>query len=290
MQENLTKENLKSRLLLVDGHNLLFQMFYGMPARIKGKNGKSVHGVLGFTAALLKIIKMIKPTHLAVLFDGEHANERCEINCDYKANRPNYSELSEEDNPFTQLDDIYRVLDYLKIRHCECDFLECDDAIASYALTYGEQNEVIISSFDSDFFQLVTKNVKVLRYRGDYSTICDVDFLMQKYGISPDKYADFKCLTGDSADNVKGAPGIGPKTAALLINEYGTLHSLIDRANEITKPKIRQSVSENAKRLRDNYEIIKLTKKNPPNFSLDQLIFSQTDSNTSKILKELEIF
>ena len=92
---------MKSKLLIVDGSNLLFQMFFGMPSRIINKDGKAIQGTLGFVGALLKIIRMTAPTHAAVLFDGERENERKELDEDYKANREDYSLVSEEENPFS---------------------------------------------------------------------------------------------------------------------------------------------------------------------------------------------
>lgn len=89
------------KLLLVDGSNLLFQMFFGMPARIVGSEGKAIQGTLGFVGALLKIIRMVAPTHMLVIFDGEHENSRCELDADYKANRIDYGTVSEEENPFS---------------------------------------------------------------------------------------------------------------------------------------------------------------------------------------------
>ena len=100
-----------NRLLIVDGSNLLFQMFYGMPTRIVNSQGKPIHGTLGFIGALLKIIRRIEPTHLAVLFDGEHENVRAAIQPAYKANRTDYSKMPEEETPFSQLPDIYAALD-----------------------------------------------------------------------------------------------------------------------------------------------------------------------------------
>ena len=101
-----------NRLLIVDGSNLLFQMFFGMPARIVNEQGKAIQGTLGFVGALLKIIRRTEPTHIVVLFDGEHENERSTLDSDYKANRVDYSETPEEETPFSQLPDVYAALDY----------------------------------------------------------------------------------------------------------------------------------------------------------------------------------
>lgn len=145
-----------NRLLIVDGSNLLFQMFFGMPARIANEQGKAIQGTLGFVGALLKIIRKTEPTHIAVFFDGEHESIRATLDSAYKANRVDYSEMPEENNPFSQLPDVYAALDYLGIKHAETCSCETDDWIAGYAFTYGQENEIVISSFDSDFFQLVT--------------------------------------------------------------------------------------------------------------------------------------
>lgn len=151
------------KLLLVDGSNLLFQMFFGMPARIVGSEGKAIQGTLGFVGALLKIIRMVAPTHMLVIFDGEHENSRCELDADYKANRIDYGTVSEEENPFSQLPDVYRALTYLDIKYIETTDCEADDMIASYTLSYRDDTNVVISSFDSDFFQLIGERVSVLR-------------------------------------------------------------------------------------------------------------------------------
>ncbi len=277
------------KLLIVDGSNLLFQMFFGMPSRIVNKDGKAIHGTLGFTAALLKIIKMTKPTHVAVFFDGEGLQERRETNPEYKANRPDYSQVTDEENPFSQLPDVYNALDYLKIAHTESCGCETDDIIASYALSFGKDLQIVISSFDSDFFQLITENVKILRYRGDNTVICDETYLKNKFGISPALYADFKSLTGDSADNIKGADKVGPKTAAILVNQFGSLNEIIKNAENISKPSIKQSICENKQRLLNNYKIIKLENNCALPFALDKLKYEFPNVTTKEILKAINL-
>jgi len=273
------------RILVVDGSNLLFQMFFGMPARIVNEHGKAIQGTLGFVGALLKIIRMTKPTHIAVLFDGEHENVRSAIDSTYKANRIDYSETPEKENPFSQLLDIYDALDYLNICHMETVDCETDDLIAGYALTYGAESEIVISSFDSDFFQLITDNVFVLRYRGNKSVICTTDYIKKKLQILPSQYADFKSLTGDTADNIKGADKIGSKTAALLLNEFGTLENILANSENIKKPSIRESVVKNAERLKTNYKLIKLENTDRLPFSLQELEYSYNGITTNEVLK-----
>lgn len=230
-----------NRLLLVDGNNLLFQMFFGMPARIVNEQGKAIQGTLGFVGALLKIIRRVEPTHIAVLFDGEHENDRVSLDEAYKANRMDYSEVPEE--------------------------------------------EIVISSFDSDFFQLITDKVSVLRYRGEKTTICTSESLREKFGIAPGQYADFKSLTGDTADNIKGAEKVGAKTAAMLLNEFGTLENLLANAEGIKKSAVRESIARNAERLLTNYKLIKLGNTASLPFDMCELEFSDAGITTSEVLK-----
>lgn len=274
-----------NRLLIVDGSNLLFQMFFGMPARIVNKQGKAIQGTLGFVGALLKIIRRIEPTHMVVLFDGEHENNRSELNADYKANRVDYSQTSEEENPFSQLPDVYAALDFLSIKSAETKTCEADDWVAGYALTYGQETKIVISSFDSDFFQLITDNVSVLRYRGDKTVICTPDYIKDKLGIEPEQYADFKSMTGDASDNIKGADKIGPKTAASLLNKYGTLDSILANAESIEKPSVKDSIIRNTERLRTNYRIIKLDNTVQLPFALDDLKYNFTGVTTTDVMK-----
>lgn len=274
-----------NRLLIVDGSNLLFQMFFGMPARILNEQGKAIQGTLGFVGALLKIIQKTKPTHIAVLFDGEHENERSALDSDYKANRVDYSKTPEEETPFSQLPDVYAALDYLGIKHTETITCETDDLIASYALTYGQDNEIVISSFDSDFFQLITDKVSVLRYRSDNTVICTPEYIKDKFNITPLQYADFKSLTGDASDNIKGADKVGPKTAALLLNEFGTLENILANADGIKKPSIKESIIRNAEKLRTNYKIIKLENSVPLPFAISELTYNFTRITTNEVLK-----
>ncbi len=274
-----------SKLLIVDGSNLLFQMFFGMPARIVNDQGKAIQGTLGFVGALLKIIRKTEPTYVTVLFDGEHENDRSALNSDYKANRVDYSNTPEEETPFSQLTDVYAALDYLGIKHTETTTCETDDWIAGYVHTYGENTEIIVASFDSDFFQLITDKVSILRYRGDNTVICTPEYIKEKFGITPLQYADFKSLTGDASDNIKGADKVGPKTAALLLSEFGTLENVIENAELIKKPSIKESVIRNADRLRINYRLIKLAGTEPLPFGIDELTYRYNGITTNEVLK-----
>ncbi len=183
--------------------------------------------------------------------------------------------------------DIFNALDCLKIPYTETTECEVDDWIAGYAHKYGEKVKIIISSFDSDFFQLISDNVSVLRYRGDNSVICDIGYIKKKLGILPSQYADFKSLTGDNADNIKGAEKIGPKTAALLINEYGSLENVILNAEKIKKPIVRASVLSSAERLGTNYKLIRLDGAKELPFELERLGYKYNGTTTTEVLKDI---
>ena len=278
---------MKNKILIVDGSNLLFQMFFGMPARIYNEEGIGIWGVLGFVGALLKMIRKTEPTHVVVLFDGESENERRDLDNDYKANRIDYSEVEAEENPFSQLPYIYQALDSLGIVHAETTDCETDDWIASYVNLYAgkAENEIVISSFDSDFFQLLSENVSILRYRGDNSVICTPAYLQEKFGIRPEQYADFKSLTGDKADNIVGAYKIGPKTASALLQECGTLEAILAQAENISKKSVREAILDAKERLRLNQKLIKLEGKHALPFVLDEMCYHNDGITTTEVLR-----
>lgn len=279
----------KDTLLLVDGHNLLFQMFYGMPARIVNPDGKAIQGTLGFVGALIRMIQMTVPTHLIVLFDGEHVNARTELLPEYKANRPDYSAVAEADNPFSQLEDIYRALDFMGIVHTECTAVEADDVIAAYARTCGQTLDVVIASWDSDFFQLLDEHISILRYRGKHTALCTPAWLREKYDISPAQYADFKSLTGDAADNIKGAEKIGPKTAARLLNRFGTLEDILQNTSQLERPAWRESIEKSARQLKVNYQLIDLDGNAPLPFPLERLAYVYNGVSSTDVLRGIHL-
>jgi len=273
------------KLLLVDGSNLLFQMFYGMPARILNHEGKAIQGTLGFVGALLKIVRMVQPTHVAVLFDGECENKRKDIDVEYKANRPDYSQMPEEETPFSQMPDVYEALDYLGMAHGETTDCEADDWIAGYVREYGSEMKIVIVSQDSDFFQLITDRVNVLRYRGDKTVMCDVAYIREKLGVEPTQYAEYKSLTGDNADNIRGAEKVGPKTAAALMKEFGSLERMLLQVQEIKTPSVRQSIMKDADRLRKNYQLIALSGTEKLPFSRERMVFEDRGMTTTDVLR-----
>ena len=275
------------KLLIVDGHSLLWQMYCGMPSRIVNEDGRAIQGTMGFVGALIKIIKMMVPTHIVVLFDGEHENYRAELSADYKANRDTGEP---EDDMFLQLRDIRAALDYMNIKNIEItELVEADDVISSYVYKYGNDIKIVISSLDSDFFQLIGENVSLLRYRGKETVICDEQYIKDKFGILPEQYADFKALTGDTSDNIKGAEKVGPKTAAALISQFGNLQNIIINADKIAKPSIRDSILRNTERLKINYKLIKLDDRAALPLDLSDLACIYNGITTHEVLRGIKL-
>ena len=276
-------------LIIIDGHNLLFRMFYGMPDRIIGADGKSVHAAVGFIGAVCNIINDLHPSHMVVLFDSEECGDRRSLSPEYKANRPDYSSMSEEECPFTQLPYIYRALDEMGIAYSEVHGWEADDVIASYALTYTGEPDIMLGivSTDKDYYQLISENVWVVQYSSRAIGYVSPDLLYAKYGIPPSLFADFKCLIGDKSDNIPGAAGIGPKYAAELLRQFGSLDEIIARRSEITRPSHRKSIEEAKDRLLLNRELILLKKEAPLPFdSFDELALTKLRwASASKVLR-----
>lgn len=278
-------------LLIVDGHNLLFQMFYGMPSRIFGRNGQAIQAVVGFTGALLKVIKNIRASYVVVLFDGEKGSYRVDENIEYKGNRKDYTDAADDDNPFLQLVDIKRVLDFLEIKYFEIiERVETDDVVASYVAKLKECYNIYILSTDTDFMQLVDNNVKVLVYKGKKSKIYDIDTVIDRYGIAPQYFADYKSLVGDPSDNITGIKGIGQKTAKKLIDKLGHIEDIIKNADLIDRDSIRSSIQENTEMLLANIKLIKLSQITEIPFGIEALqINNYDDCKTMEILRNIEL-
>lgn len=279
-------------LLVVDGHNLLFRMFYGVPARIYAKDGHLIHGVIGFIGAMLKYIKRFDARYAIVVFDSEAPNPKSELNSEYKATRRrDFSNCSDADNPFSQLDDIKNLLDALNIKHCEVAGCEADDVIASYASKLNGLDMYIVSA-DSDLLQLVSENVFVFVDRGKKSVLYDMAKVIEKYGVSPKFILDYKALVGDKSDNIRGVPGIGPKTAMRLINRYGCVAMLKASCSHIVPTSVRDKINLHWDQLELSQALIRLRDEVDVGTNIEDLAIDPTSyatMSTMAILREAEI-
>ncbi len=262
---------MRERLLLIDGHNLLFRMFYGMPDNFYSPEGVKYNALYGFVCAIDKVLRMVQPTHVFVSFDSPDCGDRRELDEAYKANRPDYSEMAPEECPFTQLPAIYAALTHMNVPFAEIHGCEADDVIASYAMQCAADYDIVIMSTDRDYWQLVSEQVSILNYHGFDSTLVTPPTVRQKYGVEPSQFADWKCLVGDKSDNIVGVPGVGPKNAAALLAKFGSLEFLMEHIDEIERPAIRRAVGEARERLLLNRRLILLDGNAPLPCPTDEL-------------------
>lgn len=274
------------KLLIIDGSALLFQSFYGMPNKIKDDSGNNIEAVICFFGILNKTIKMLSPNKLLVVFDGENKLARQEINKDYKANRLDYSLVNVEDNPFSQLGKIKKVLDYIKYPYYETINMEADDYIAGVTNAIKNQFEIVISSPDKDFIQLLDRGVTLFTYRGKVSKVTTDETVLIDYGFAAKYFNTYKALVGDKSDNIKGLYKVGFKTASSLIKDYGNLENIIINVNNL-KPNLAKLINSNIDMLRDNYKIINLQNTVIDIDDIPNLDYELTNLKLVQILEKL---
>ncbi|SPF75655.1 DNA polymerase I [Aliiroseovarius pelagivivens] len=243
-------------LHLVDGSAFIFRAYHALPPLTRKSDGLPIGAVAGFCNMLFKFVEdnagADAPTHVAVIFDHSGKTFRSDIYPEYKANRPPAPEDLRPQFPLTR--DATRAFN---IACLEVEGFEADDIIATLARQANEAGgRVTILSSDKDLMQLVGGGVEMLDPMKNKRI--GVEGVEEKFGVGPNRVVDVQALAGDSVDNVPGAPGIGIKTAALLINEYGDLDTLLERAGEIKQPKRRQTLIENADQIRTSRELVKL--------------------------------
>jgi DNA polymerase-1 len=239
------------QLCLVDGSGYIFRAFHGLPMMTR-PDGVPVNAVYGFTTMLMKLLLENKCSHLAVIFDAGRETFRNKIYADYKAHRPDPPE--ELIPQFGLIRDAVRAFGVPSI---EIPGYEADDLIATYAkLAEADGAKVVIWSADKDLMQLVRDGVSMMDPLKNRA-IGPAE-VFEKFGVTPDKVIDVQALAGDPTDNVPGVPGIGVKTAAQLLDEYGDLDGLLARAAEIKQPKRRETLLANAEAARISRELVRL--------------------------------
>lgn len=271
-------------LYLVDGSGFIFRAYYaiayGQGQALTNPDGVPVGAVLVFTNMLLKMLQDYHAPYMAVIFDAARENFRNEIYPEYKANR---DETPEDLIPQFPL--IREATAAFDIPAVELEGYEADDLIAAYtkqALALGKR--VVIVSSDKDLMQLVGDGVRMLDpMKGKFVGPKEVE---EKFGVSPDRVVDVQSLAGDATDNVPGVPGIGVKTAAQLINEYGSLEALLERAGEIKQPKRRQLLIDHAENARISKRLVKLDDDAPVPVPLEE--FKTHDPEKPELTNFLE--
>ncbi len=268
-----TNEEPISHFCLVDGSGFIFRAFHALPPMSRA-DGTPTNAVFGFTNMLIKLIDDLKADHCAIIFDTARKTFRNDIFDQYKANRP---PAPEELIP--QFSIIREAVNAFNVPCIEMDGFEADDLIASYTtLAVNDGAKVTIVSSDKDLMQLVGHNVMMHDpMKNKYIGVSEV---REKFGVNPDKVIDVQSLAGDSADNVPGVPGIGIKTAAQLITEYGDLDSLLARANEITQPKRKENLINFSEMARISRDLVTLKTDVEVPRPLQSLAVANFDPNT----------
>ena len=251
-------------LYLVDGSGFIFRAFHAIRP-LNRPDGTPVNAVFGFTRMLMKLLRDTEADHIAVIFDAARRNFRNDIYPDYKGHRPDAPEELVPQFPL-----IKEASEAFNLHTIEIEGYEADDIIATYARQAVEAGaEVTIVSSDKDLMQLV--NDKVGMFDEMKNRRIGRDEVMERFGVGPEKVVEVQALAGDSVDNVPGVPGIGVKTAALLINEYGDLDTLLERAGEIKQNKRRENLIEFADMARVSLQLVTLKDDVPVDLPVDEL-------------------
>jgi DNA polymerase-1 len=257
-----TQDGPMTRLYLVDGSGYIFRAYHALPPLTRKSDGLPIGAVAGFCNMLWKLLVDMKaapdaPTHLAVVFDHSEKTFRNALYADYKAHRPPAPE-----DLIPQFPLVREATRAFGVPCLEQPGYEADDVIAAYAKAVREAGgEVVIVSSDKDLMQLVTDRVSMFDPMKQLRI--GPDQVFEKFGVWPDRVVDLQALTGDPVDNVPGAPGIGVKTAAALIGEYGDLDAVLARAGEVKQEKRRQILIEHADKIRLSRELVRLDTATP---------------------------
>lgn len=265
-------------LFLVDGSGFIFRAFHAIPALNRKSDGLPVNAVSGFCNMLWKLLRDarntdvgVTPTHLAVIFDYSSTTFRKEIYPLYKANRS-----APPEDLIPQFGLIRHATRAFNLPCIETEGFEADDIIATYARQAEAVGaDVTIVSSDKDLMQLLTANVHMYDAMKDKQI--GIPDVIEKWGVPPEKMIDLQAMTGDSTDNVPGIPGIGPKTAAQLLEEFGDLETLLARAGEIKQVKRRENIIANAELARVSRQLVELRTDVPIDMKLEDLVLEPQD-------------
>lgn len=263
------------RLLLIDGHSMAYRAFFALPAEnFTTANGQHTNAIYGFATMLISLLKEENPTYVAVAFDVSRKTFRTEKFPEYKANR-----AATPDEFRSQMSYLHELVDGFGIAQFEREGYEADDILATLA-SHAEREgmEVLICSGDRDCFQLVTENITVLYPKKGVSDLARMtpDAVFEKYGMVPASYPEFAALRGDPSDNLPSIPGVGEKTAAKWVVEYGTLANLIANVEKITG-KVGDSLRNNIGLVLRNRELTQLLHDVPLNAEMEDLAWKGVD-------------
>ena len=266
------KANEKKRLLLIDGHSMAYRAFFALPAEnFTTAQGQHTNAIYGFATMLISLLKEEKPTHVAVAFDVSRKTFRTEIFPEYKANR-----AKTPDEFRSQMSYLHDLVTGFGITQFEVEGFEADDIIATITKRAEKEGaEVLICTGDRDSFQLVSDQTTVLYPKRGVSELARMTpvAVIEKYGMTPAQYPDFAALRGDPSDNLPSIPGVGEKTAAKWIVEYGSLVDLLAQADKVSG-KVGDALRAHLESVRRNRELTQLIHDAPIELSIDALAWS----------------
>jgi DNA polymerase-1 len=277
----------QKRLLLIDGHSMAYRAFFALPAEnFTTAQGQHTNAIYGFATMLISLLKDEKPTHVAVAFDVSRKTFRTDIFPDYKANR-----AKTPDEFRSQMSYLNDLVTGFGITQFALEGYEADDIIATITKQAEREGaEVLICTGDRDSFQLVTEKTTVLYPKRGVSEMARMtpDAVQEKYGMTPDQYPDFAALRGDPSDNLPSIPGVGEKTAAKWIVEYGSLKDLISNVDKVGG-KVGQSLRDNIDDVIRNRELTQLVHDAPIEYQVDALAWAGVvESDLTKLFEQLE--
>ena len=242
-----------SRLLIVDGHAYAYRAFHAI-RELRSPSGSPTNAIYGFLKMLEKMRTAMTPTHLMVVWDGGLSAERMTALPEYKAQRP---PMPDDLRP--QFDEIGSYLDAVGLAQFCGEGIEADDYIGCLTRRAAEAGwNVVIASSDKDFMQLVSERVGLLNPNDKTGTVWGREQVVAKAGVEPEQIVGWLALMGDAVDNIPGVPGVGPKTAAGLLQEFGTVENLLGRLTEVKSEKIRAALTASAENVRRNLELVRL--------------------------------
>ena len=287
MSAMATKSEPIKRLLLIDGHSMAYRAFFALPAEnFTTAQGQHTNAIYGFATMLISLLKDEKPTHVAVAFDVSRKTFRTEIFPEYKANR-----AKTPDEFRSQMSYLHDLVKGFGISQFEIEGYEADDIIATITKRAEKEGaEVLICTGDRDSFQLVTPQTTVLYPKRGVSEMARMtpDAVQEKYGMSSEQYPDFAALRGDPSDNLPSIPGVGEKTAAKWIVEYGSLKELLSKADSVGG-KVGDSLRANIENVKRNRELTQLIHDAPIDFTIDALAWSGVaESDLTALFEQLE--
>ena len=238
-------------LVLVDGHYYAYRSFYAI-AQLTNSKGEPTNAAFGFTSALLRMAEDLKPGRGAVIFDGGVPQERLETHPEYKANRKETPEALEKQIPI-----LYEVAQALGWKTISIEGEEADDVIASYCRA-ADGKSCIVATNDKDLMVLAARGAKIYQPKSEGFELLGPSEVETKWGVPPDKVPELLALTGDASDNFPGIPGVGPKTAAKWITEFGTAEGVLAATDQIKPERFRPILRESAEIVRRNRKMVEL--------------------------------